>query len=126
VAALLAVKMGTKMVGVWPLARMFNIGTRDANFTTMLMSTGLTFGSISALFGLMNGIIDQEQYSILVAVVIASAVVPTLIAQAFFQPPPPGPAVEVSRQQLRADGAEDEYTDDESDDAGSTPRGRAG
>jgi Kef-type K+ transport system membrane component KefB len=125
-AGLVAALLAVKMVGVWPLARMFNIGTRDANFTTMLMSTGLTFGSISALFGLMNGIIDQEQYSILVAVVIASAVVPTLIAQAFFQPPPPGPAVEVSRQQLRADGAEDEYTDDESDDAGSTPRGRAG
>jgi Kef-type K+ transport system membrane component KefB len=130
VAALLAVKMGAKMVGVWPLARMFNIGTRDANFTTMLMSTGLTFGSISALFGLMNGIIDQEQYSVLVAVVIASAVIPTLIAQAFFQPRP-GPAGEATRQQLPDDATEYEFIDDESDDAdsgldaGSAPRGRA-
>jgi hypothetical protein len=51
-----------------------------------LMSTGLTFGSISALFGLTNGIIDQTQYTILVTAVIGSAVVPTLIAQTWFQP----------------------------------------
>jgi len=50
------------------------------------MSTGLTFGSISALFGYTNHIIDQEQYTILVTAVIASAVVPTLIAQKWFQP----------------------------------------
>ena len=50
------------------------------------MSTGLTFGSISALFGLTNKIIDQTQYTILVTAVIGSAVVPTLIAQAWFQP----------------------------------------
>jgi hypothetical protein len=52
----------------------------------MLMSTGLTFGSISALYGLTNGIIDQTQYTILVTVVIGSAIVPTMIAQALFQP----------------------------------------
>ena len=50
------------------------------------MSTGLTFGTISALFGLTNGIINQTQYTILVTVVIGSAVVPTLIAQTFFRP----------------------------------------
>ena len=50
------------------------------------MSTGLTFGSISALFGFNYGYIDQAQYSILVTVVIASAVIPTVIAQIFFQP----------------------------------------
>jgi hypothetical protein len=50
------------------------------------MSTGLTFGTISALFGLTNGLIDQTQYTVLVTVVILSAVVPTLIAQAFFRP----------------------------------------
>ena len=55
-------------------------------YTTLLMSTGLTFGTISALFGLTNGIIDQEQYTILVTAVIGSAVVPTLIAQRWFQP----------------------------------------
>ena len=55
-------------------------------YTTLMMSTGLTFGTISSLFGLTNGIIDQEQYTILVTAVIASAVVPTLIAQRWFQP----------------------------------------
>ena len=55
-------------------------------YTTLLMSTGLTFGSISALYGLTPGIIDQQQYTILVTTVILSAVVPTLIAQRRFQP----------------------------------------
>ncbi|CAN7752401.1 MULTISPECIES: hypothetical protein [unclassified Variovorax] len=50
------------------------------------MSTGLTFGTISALFGLSHQVIDQAQYSYLVAAVIGSAVVPTLIANAFFLP----------------------------------------
>jgi hypothetical protein len=50
------------------------------------MSTGLTFGSISALFGLTHGIINQGQYTILVTVVIGSAVVPTFIAQTWFLP----------------------------------------
>ncbi len=54
--------------------------------TALLMSTGLTFGTISALFGLQNKIIDQRQYSMLVTVVILSAFVPTLIAQKLFQP----------------------------------------
>jgi Kef-type K+ transport system membrane component KefB len=62
------------------------MGRRERNGTTLLMSTGLTFGTISALFGLNNGKIDERQYSILVAVVIASAIVPTLIAQACFDP----------------------------------------
>jgi hypothetical protein len=55
-------------------------------YTTLLMSTGLTFGSISALFGLTHGIITQQQYSYLIAAVIGSAIVPTLIANAFFLP----------------------------------------
>jgi hypothetical protein len=55
-------------------------------YTTLLMSTGLTFGTISALFGLTNHIIDQREYTILVTAVIGSAVVPTLIAQRWFQP----------------------------------------
>jgi Kef-type K+ transport system membrane component KefB len=55
-------------------------------YTTLMMSTGLTFGTISSLYGLTNGIIDQEQYTVLVTTVIASAVIPTLIAQRWFQP----------------------------------------
>ena len=93
---LLVVKLVTKMVGVWPLTRMFRFGTRESYYTTLLMSTGLTFGTISALFGLTHGYTDasgklhtyinQEQYSILVTVVIAGAIVPTLIAQRCFKP----------------------------------------
>src|SRR5262249_12035032 len=86
VVVLLAVKVGAKVVGVWPLTRYYEMGRREGKYTTLLMSTGLTFGTISALFGLNNGKIDQRQYSILVAVVIASAIVPTVIAQAFFEP----------------------------------------
>jgi Kef-type K+ transport system membrane component KefB len=66
--------------------RCFTWVTREANYTTLLMATGLTFGTISALFGLQNKIIDEKQYTILVTVVILSAFVPTLIAQKFFQP----------------------------------------
>lgn len=86
IVVLLLVKLGTKLVGVWPLTRWFRFGVRESNYTTLLMSTGLTFGTISALFGLNNRYISQEQYSVLVTVVIASAIVPTMIAQAFFKP----------------------------------------
>jgi Kef-type K+ transport system membrane component KefB len=86
IAVLLALKMATKFVGVWPLSRMFYMRSGEATYTALLMSTGLTFGTISALFGLQNKIIDQQQYSVLVTVVILSAFVPTLIAQKFFQP----------------------------------------
>jgi Kef-type K+ transport system membrane component KefB len=86
IAVLLLLKMITKLVGVFPLARLHYMGKREASYTTLLMATGLTFGTISALFGLQNKIIDQRQYTILVSVVILSALVPTLIAQKFFQP----------------------------------------
>jgi Kef-type K+ transport system membrane component KefB len=86
IVALLALKIATKYIGVWPFTKIFYMGNREANYTTLLMSTGLTFGTISALFGLQNKIIDQSQYTILVTVVILSAFVPTLIAQKFFQP----------------------------------------
>jgi Kef-type K+ transport system membrane component KefB len=86
IMVLLVVKLVTKFVGVWPLTRLFRFGTRESSYTTLLMSTGLTFGTISALFGLTHGHINQEQYSVLVTVVIGSAIVPTIIAQAFFKP----------------------------------------
>jgi Kef-type K+ transport system membrane component KefB len=82
----LAAKMATKFVGILPVTRLFRFVPREGMYTTLLMSTGLTFGSISALYGLTNNIIDQHQYTILVTAVIASAVVPTLIAQRWFQP----------------------------------------
>jgi Kef-type K+ transport system membrane component KefB len=94
IAALLAVKLVAKFAGVWPLARLFQLPVREASYTTLMMATGLTFGTISALFGLENHYIDQAQYTVLVTVVIGSAIVPTAIAQSFFQPHVPQAQVE--------------------------------
>jgi Kef-type K+ transport system membrane component KefB len=82
----LVVKIATKVVGVYPVTRLFGSPKTEAMYTTLLMSTGLTFGTISSLYGLSHGIIDQSQYSALVATVIASAVIPTVIANAFYLP----------------------------------------
>ena len=78
--------MATKFAGILPLTKRYNFEAKEGMYTTLLMSTGLTFGSISALFGLTNHAIDQRQYTILVTAVILSAVVPTLIAQTWFMP----------------------------------------
>ncbi|MGB9662506.1 MAG: cation:proton antiporter [Moorellaceae bacterium] len=86
ILVLLFVKVLTKFIGVWPATRVFQFSSQDGMYTTLLMSTGLTFGTISSLFGLSHGFISQQQYTVLVTVVILSAVVPTLIAQAFFRP----------------------------------------
>lgn len=86
IAILLAVKMAAKLIGVWPLTAAFRFGKNDGIYTTLLMSTGLTFGTISSLFGLTHGYINQSQYSILVTVVILSGVIPAVIAQAFYKP----------------------------------------
>jgi glutathione-regulated potassium-efflux system ancillary protein KefC len=83
---LLAGKMITKIAGVYPVTLFYRSPRREAAYTTLLMSTGLTFGTISSLFGLSHKIISQGQYSVLVACVIGSAVVPTLIGNAFFMP----------------------------------------
>lgn len=88
IVAFLAVKMVSKYASVAPATRFFSFTVRDGRYTTLLMSTGLTFGTISALFGLSNHIISQGQYTILVTTVIGSAVVPTLIAQRYFAPEP--------------------------------------
>ena len=82
----LGVKMTTKFLGILPLTRIFRFDPKEGMYTTLLMSTGLTFGSISALFGLTHHIIDERQYTILLTAVIGSAVVPTMIAQHWFQP----------------------------------------
>ena len=83
---LLRVKVASKIAGVYPVTKAFRSPPKEGMYTTLLMSTGLTFGTISALFGLSHEIVDQAQYSALVAAVIASAVVPTLIANAWFMP----------------------------------------
>ncbi|WP_223258212.1 cation:proton antiporter [Thermogemmatispora tikiterensis] len=86
ILCLFCVKLGTKFAGVWPLAQVFRLQAREGTYTTLLMSTGLTFGSIAALYGLTHQIIGQEQYTVLVTVVVLSAFVPTLIAQTWFLP----------------------------------------
>jgi Kef-type K+ transport system membrane component KefB len=83
-AALLAAKMLPKIGFIYPLAR--RADRRHGTFTTLLMSTGLTFGTISSLYGLSAGIIDKTQFSLLVTVVVLSAVVPTAIAERWFLP----------------------------------------
>ena len=83
-AMLLAAKMAPKIGFVYPLAR--RADRRHGTFTTLLMSTGLTFGTISSLYGLNAGIIDKTQFSLLVTVVVLSAVVPTAIAERWFLP----------------------------------------
>jgi Kef-type K+ transport system membrane component KefB len=84
-AGFLAVKIALKFAGVMPVALRYL--RPHATFTTLLMSTGLTFGTISSLYGLNAGILDRAQFSILVTTVILSAIVPTFIAQRFFSPP---------------------------------------
>ena len=81
---LLGVKLVTKAAGVFPVSRIFL--PREATYTTLLMSTGLTMGTISSVFGYQAGIIDRGQFSVLVAVVVASAIIPTVVAQRFFHP----------------------------------------
>ena len=86
IAVLLTLKLLTKFIGVWPLTKRFHMDSREANYTTLLMATGLTFGTIASLFGLQNKIINETQYTVLVTVVILSAFVPTLLAQKLYQP----------------------------------------
>ncbi len=79
-------KMISKVTGLLPTVKAFRYQKEEGLYYTLMMSTGLTFGTISSLFGLNHGIIDQAQYSHLVATVIGSAVVPTMIANALFMP----------------------------------------
>ncbi|MBI3912405.1 MAG: cation:proton antiporter [Armatimonadetes bacterium] len=86
IALFFLVKVAVKITGVYPLTRSFGQSSRTAWYTTMMMSTGLTFGTISALFGLTRGYINQTQYTVLVITVILTAIIPTLIGQAYFRP----------------------------------------
>jgi len=83
---LLGAKVFSKIAGLYPVIGLFRREPRELWYYTLLMSTGLTFGTISALYGLSHNIISREQYSLLVATVIASAVIPTVIANTAFLP----------------------------------------
>jgi Kef-type K+ transport system membrane component KefB len=102
IALLFGVKMVTKLLGVWPTASALRIPGRERTYMTLLMATGLTFGSISALFGLTHHLIDKTQYTELVTVVLLSALLPTLVAQQLFRPELP-----TERDELEALGEED-------------------
>jgi hypothetical protein len=87
---LVAAKLVPKLGLVYPLARRH--AGADAPFATLLLSTGLTFGTIAALYGLTAHAIDRTQFSLLVSVAVIAAVLPTVIAQRWFAPAPePGP-----------------------------------
>jgi Kef-type K+ transport system membrane component KefB len=106
---LLAGKVTSKFFGLWPVIATFRQDRRERWYYTLLMSTGLTFGTISALYGLTHEIVSKEQYSYLVAAVIASAVIPTMIANAFFLPRhllPAAPIVDEELPQLETAAAE--------------------
>ncbi len=77
-------KIITKIIGIYPVTRVYEYELEESIYMTLLMSTGLTFGSISALFGLSHQIIGRQQCSVLVFVVIGSTLVPTPVANAFF------------------------------------------
>jgi len=79
-------KVAFKIFGLYPVIKRFKKHKKEKWYYTLLMSTGLTFGTISALYGLTNNIISQEQYSYLVGTVILSAIIPTLVANRFFLP----------------------------------------
>jgi len=93
---LVLAKMLPKLAGVYPLARRST--APHAAFTTLLMSTGLTFGTITSLYGLQSGIIDQIQFSLLISVVVLSAIVPTAIAQRVFSPREPAMPAAVAQE----------------------------
>jgi Kef-type K+ transport system membrane component KefB len=100
VLGLLALKVGSKIAGVYPMSRM-SVPNSGRMFFTLLMSTGLTFGTIASTFGLENGYINKAQFSILISIVILSAILPTFLAQRFFRP-----VTEDMREGLSAVGEE--------------------
>lgn len=102
---LFAGKVISKILGLYPVIGIFRKQSSERWYYTLMMSTGLTFGTISSLYGLSHGIVNQEQYSFLVATVIGSAIIPTLIANfAFF------PHHLLSKQpgKLRSEGIDEE------------------
>ena len=86
IAVLLAVTLAAKWVAVWPATRVLGLAPGERAYTTLLMSTGLTFGAIAALYGLAHHLVDETQYTVLLAVIVLSALLPALLAQWRYQP----------------------------------------
>ncbi|HME43035.1 MAG TPA: cation:proton antiporter [Syntrophorhabdales bacterium] len=106
--ALFGGKVLSKIFGLYPLITLFRQERKERWYYSLMMSTGLTFGTISALYGFSHGIVTQGQYSFLVATVIASAVIPTVIAGLFFLPAHLLPQPEELKAELQGDGLGDE------------------
>jgi Kef-type K+ transport system membrane component KefB len=104
---LFLIKMAAKFLGVYFLAKKYIPG--GSMYTTLLMSTGLTFGTIASIFGLNSGFINQSQYSILVGVVMASAVIPTFVAQKWFMPVHSEDVVDINNGNGHSDGIEEQH-----------------
>lgn len=106
---LFAGKVVAKIFGLYPIVGMFRQERSERWYYTLMMSTGLTFGTISALYGFTHGIINEAQYSFLVATVIGSAVIPTMIANFAFLPKHLLPvAAHKKRAAAHAEGPEEE------------------
>jgi glutathione-regulated potassium-efflux system ancillary protein KefC len=97
--------MSTKVVSVYPVAKWFGSPHKDAMYTTLLMASGLTFGTIASLFGLSHHIIDESQYSTLVAAIIGTAIIPTVIANSLYLPRHLLPEPEAAPEPARAAAA---------------------
>ena len=52
-------RTSAKFIGVFPTTKFFKSPRREFLYTTLLMSTGLTFGATSSLPGLSHHIITQ-------------------------------------------------------------------
>ncbi|MBI2092954.1 MAG: cation:proton antiporter [Deltaproteobacteria bacterium] len=115
--ALFGGKVASKIFGLYPAITKFRKDKKERWYYTLLMSTGLTFGTISALYGFSHNIIDRSQYSFLVAVVIASALIPTMIANFAFMPkhliPEPAMAKIEIEKSISEEGEEEESIQDE-------------
>jgi len=100
VVTFLGLKLVAKIVAVYPISRI-TIRKGGRVFTTLLMSTGLTFGTLASVFGFQSGYINKVQFSVLISVVILSAIIPTVIAQRFF-----APVTDVEKEELLEEGEE--------------------
>jgi Kef-type K+ transport system membrane component KefB len=81
ILGLLGIKLTSKFAGTYALCKRWI--PEAPVFSTLLFSTGLTVGTITATLGRDLGFLSNIQFSIIVMAVILSAIVPTLIAKSF-------------------------------------------
>ena len=74
----------SKYIGVYYPSKKFL--KQNHTYVTMMMSTGLTFGLVAAVFGLNNGIINQTEYSVITGILVLSAILPTFVAEKWYTP----------------------------------------